>query len=212
MAFVYKHIRNDKNEVFYIGISDNKDGKYKRSLDEVHRNKFWKNITNKTSFTCEVIFDNISWEEAKKIEIELIEKYGLRFNKTGSLCNLTLGGEGSLGLKWDDERREKIMSKIVGKKRTQESKDRMSKSRAGRILTLSHKNNISKTLKSKEWSGKELEDKRNASAKIVINEQSGIFYSSAKEAAFAHNINTSTLYNKLVGLKRNNTYLRYVNE
>jgi len=212
MAFVYKHTRDDKNEVFYIGISDNKDGDHKRASDKVHRNKFWKNITNKTSFTCEVIFDNISWEEAKNIEIELILMYGLRINKTGSLCNLTLGGEGALGLKWDEERRNKIMNKIVGMKRTQESKDRMAIAKKGIKLSSMHKDNISKALKNKDWSKKELEDKRNASAKIVINEQSGIFYLSAKEAAIAHNINTSTLYNKLVGLKRNNTYLRYANE
>ena len=52
MAYVYRHIRLDKNEPFYIGISATDDN-YARAFDRSHkhiRNKLWQNITNKKEF------------------------------------------------------------------------------------------------------------------------------------------------------------------
>ena len=45
--------------------------------------------------------------------------------------------------------------------------------------------------------------------KTVLNVQTGIFYDSAKEAAYTHGINHSTLIGKLSGARRNNTNLIY---
>ena len=212
MAYVYRHIRFDKNEVFYIGISNINDDKYFRANSKRDRNSHWRNIIKKTDYKIDILFDNVSWDFAKEKEIELIQLYGKTLDGTGTLCNITSGGEGTLNLKWDESRRQKIVSAISGLKRSDEAKLNMAKSRLGRKLSLSHKNNISKALKNKKWSNGELDAKRNASSKIVINYQSGIFYSSIKEAAIAHNINASTLSHKLLGLRKNNTYLRYVND
>lgn len=211
MAYVYRHIRLDKNEVFYIGISNEINENFKRAYCKQRRNNHWNNIVNKSEYKVDILFYNVTWEFAKQKEIELIELYAKKIDNSGSLCNITNGGEGTLGLKWSKERRDKILQAITGRKRTNEQKERISKSRVGNILSENHRFNISKTLKNKKWSVEELNSKKNASSKIVINEQSGIFYSSAKEAAIAHNINNSTLYNKLIGLRKNNTYLRYIN-
>lgn len=95
MAYVYRHIRLDKNIPFYIGIGN--DDTYFRANDKNGRNKYWQNIANKTSYEVEIIIDNISWEDACKKEIEFIAIYG-RKNDGGILANLTKGGEGKLGV------------------------------------------------------------------------------------------------------------------
>lgn len=41
--YVYRHIRLDKNEVFYVGIGSDNKGKYLRAHGKEKRNKYWKN-------------------------------------------------------------------------------------------------------------------------------------------------------------------------
>lgn len=106
MAYVYQHIRNDTNEIFYIGIGS-KD-KYRTAHRTYNRNKYWKNITNKTTYKIEILVDNISWEEAGLKEQELIKHHGRLILGTGFLCNITDGGEGSLGYRHSDEVKEYI--------------------------------------------------------------------------------------------------------
>ena len=47
MAYIYKHIRLDTNEVFYIGIGS--DNTYKRANLKKGRNIYWNNIINKSA-------------------------------------------------------------------------------------------------------------------------------------------------------------------
>lgn len=49
--------------------------------------------------------NNLTEDEAHKLEIYLIKLFGRRDLKTGSLLNHTNGGEGSSGLKWSEESR-----------------------------------------------------------------------------------------------------------
>jgi hypothetical protein len=93
MAYIYKHTRLDNNEIFYIGIGSHLDN-YKRAYVTYKRNYLWYKIIKKTEYTVDILYDNISWEEACEKEVELIKFYGKISNKTGSLCNLTDGGEG----------------------------------------------------------------------------------------------------------------------
>jgi len=95
MAYVYRHIRLDKNEPFYIGIGN--DNSYKRAYNKYDRNYIWKNIINKTKYKVEIILDGLSWKEACEKEKEFIEMYGRIDLKTGSLVNLTSGGDGVIG-------------------------------------------------------------------------------------------------------------------
>jgi|688.fasta_scaffold776844_2 hypothetical protein len=95
MAYLYRHIRKDKNEVFYIGIGS--DNGFYRAKEAKRRNNHWIGITNKTKWFSEIIISDISYELAKIKEIEFIEIYK-RKEDGGTLCNKTKGGEGSLGL------------------------------------------------------------------------------------------------------------------
>ena len=92
MAYLYRHIRLDRNEPFYIGISET-DDRYKRSKDKSTRNSIWKAITRKTKYKIEIIFENDDIEFIKEKEIEFIKLYGRINKKTGTLANMTDGGD-----------------------------------------------------------------------------------------------------------------------
>lgn len=150
MAYVYKHIRKDNNEVFYVGIGADNKGKYSRAYS-LRRNGFWHIIKNKTDYLVEIVYDNITWEEACEKEKQLIKEYGRKNLGEGSLVNLTDGGEGTLGVIVSDETKRKI-SNInkkngnkppvmwghkfnLGRKQTQETKNKRSIALQGRTFT-----------------------------------------------------------------------------
>ena len=114
---VYKHIRPDKNEVFYVGI-----GKISRAKSVYCRNKYWKNIVKSCNkeFRVEIMYQNLSWEDACKKEKELIFLYGRKDLNKGTLCNMTDGGDGIVGLTHSKEVREQIglAKKLYHKKNT----------------------------------------------------------------------------------------------
>jgi hypothetical protein len=95
MAYVYRHIRLDKNVPFYIGISKKDDAGFKRAYSACNskRNKIWMAIASKTSYEVEILFYDIDIEFAKKKEIELIALYGRICCNTGTLANIGGGGE-----------------------------------------------------------------------------------------------------------------------
>jgi hypothetical protein len=97
MAYVYRHIRLDTNQPFYIGVGLTDDNFF-RARQASKRNKHWKNIANKSSFRVDILFSEIPADEALKKEIEFISIYK-RIEDGGTLCNVTLGGEGTLGVK-----------------------------------------------------------------------------------------------------------------
>ena len=96
MAYLYRHIRLDKNEPFYIGIGS--DEKYKRAYSKNDRNQHWHNIVNKIEYEVEIVLDELSWEEACNKEIEFIKIYGRKDLNEGTLVNMTDGGEGNTKL------------------------------------------------------------------------------------------------------------------
>jgi len=92
MAYLYRHIRLDKNEPFYIGIGS--DDNYDRANSKNSRNPHWTNITNITDYEIDIMLEDLSWEQACKKEREFIAFYGRKDLGLGTLSNLTDGGEG----------------------------------------------------------------------------------------------------------------------
>lgn len=90
MAIIYQHKRKDTNEVFYVGIGTT----INRAYTKKSRNEHWHNIVNKVGYHVEILYEDISWEEACKKEVELIKKYGRMDLKHGSLVNMSDGGDG----------------------------------------------------------------------------------------------------------------------
>lgn len=113
MAYLYRHIRLDTNEIFYIGIGS--DINYKRAYSFKDRNTFWKNIINKSEYKVEIVLDDLTWEEACEKEKEFIALYGRRDLNKGTLCNLTNGGDGASGIIFSEDRKKELSKKYAGK-------------------------------------------------------------------------------------------------
>lgn len=90
---VYRHIRADKNEPFYIGIGHS----IKRAYRKDGRNNLWAKIVNKTSYNIDILFDDVSKEEACEKEREFIKLYGRICDNTGCLSNISAGGDILIG-------------------------------------------------------------------------------------------------------------------
>lgn len=178
MAFVYRHIRLDNGNPFYIGIGKSES----RAYSTKGRSKFWKRIVDKCGYEVEILFDNLDYEQAKLKEQEFISLYGRTNTCNGLLCNLTDGGDGSLGYKpteealskisktskgrikspeqiekWkrkmnftkSDETKEKIRQSLLNKPHTEERKANQSKAHLGKKLS-----DEAKLKLSNYWKGK----------------------------------------------------------
>lgn len=123
MAYIYRHIRKDTNQVFYIGIGTDNKGKHTRAKSKA-RNRYWKRIVEKTDYEIEILFDDITKEEAISKEIEFISIYGRRDLNKGTLANLTDGGEGVVNM---SEEGKSVLRKIrQNTVMSQEQKDKYS--------------------------------------------------------------------------------------
>jgi hypothetical protein len=179
MAIVYRHIRLDNGQPFYIGIGVNLD----RAYNKTKRSIYWKIIVNTHNYEVEILFNNLTYEEAIEKEKEFIKLYGRINNNTGILVNLTDGGDGSIGYipsketllkigekskgriktkeqieKWkskmtfskSQETKDKIRQSLIGKKHTEERKENQRKLRLGKKLSEEAKRKLSEYWKGKK--------------------------------------------------------------
>ena len=142
--YVYRHIRLDKNEPFYIGIAQiqKRDRGYYRANRFTRRNPLWTKIYNKTECRVEIILDNLSQREACEKEKELILLYGKIINKTGTLSNITDGGEGVWGLKMSEKSKQKIRLQKIGFRHSDETKEKIRVAGTGRLQNKEAKEKI----------------------------------------------------------------------
>jgi len=91
---VYRHIRVDKNEPFYIGIgTQQKNQPYSRAFQKYYRNKYWNHIVSISDYEVEILYETNDENEISEKEKEFILIYGRKDLNTGSLVNMTDGGE-----------------------------------------------------------------------------------------------------------------------
>jgi hypothetical protein len=133
MAYVYRHIRLDKNQPFYIGIGA--DDSYRRAnqKSKTKRSEYWHNIA-KRGYEVEILIDGLTWEQACEKEKEFISLYGRADLGTGILCNLTCGGDNpplQFGEKNPMKRKEVV--------------EKVSKSKLGVKLSDEHKKSLSES-------------------------------------------------------------------
>jgi len=107
LYYIYRHVRLDKNEPFYIGIGKKKhydyskpcmSNDYSRAFSKKGRNTYWKNIVNKSAgkYNVEILLESNDYVFIKRKELEFIDLYK-RNCDGGILSNMTMGGEGTLG-------------------------------------------------------------------------------------------------------------------
>lgn len=197
--YLYRHIRLDKNEIFYIGIGGkeaNKGGYY-RAKRVSNRNKIWKDIYNGCgkNIRADIVLESDSWEFIKEKEKEFISIYGRKNNGTGILSNLTDGGDGSVGAVYTDERRKKQSEalknsplNLKGKKLPDWWKEKIRQTKIG------DKN--------------PMYGKKSHLAKVVIDIETGIEYNSIMEAAKSTPYQFQYVSAMLNGTKPNKTNLK----
>lgn len=221
--YVYSHTRPDTNEIFYVGKGVwTKHHKFQRAYTSDNRNVFWRRIVQKCDGCFEV---NIAaaWDDHTKCvmtEQALIATYGRRDLKTGTLCNLTDGGEGHLGIVTSEALREK-RSKLFsgenhpnwGKKLSAETCRRKSEAISGdkhflkgKTLPDSWKENIADA---KRGCLNPQFGKHSPVSRRVINTLTGADYPSTVVAAKSEGFVYQTLYNMLSGFRKNHTALRF---
>ena len=137
---VYRHIRPDKDEVFYIGKGYVHT---KRAYMSSRRNSHWHNIVNKNGgkFEVDIMLEGLTNEEAVLKEIEFIKLYGRKCDG-GTLCNLSLGGGGTTGSKLSEEAKRKISQRAIGRKHSIESNEKNRASHLSRIWSEEHKQKV----------------------------------------------------------------------
>lgn len=131
MFYLYRHIRLDKNEVFYIGIGkiphnaiNTVKSTYRRAFEKTKsRSLHWKNITALTSYEVEIIFETDSETFIQEKEVEFIALY------KPTLCNQTEGGYGIEGYNHTEECKQRIRNTLTGVKRPKEVADKINKAK-----------------------------------------------------------------------------------
>jgi hypothetical protein len=225
---VYLH-KKPNNEVFYVGI-----GNKKRPYSTNKRNKFWNNIVNKTpNYLIEIICTDISWDEACEVEKNLIKLYGRKCDG-GTLCNITLGGDGSYGLIHSDKTKENLKKKstgnknCVGFKHSENTKFNMSQSHIGKKIPLEVREKMSKTHLGRPGRESDRENVKRAHLKVKGRVQSsneklkrakklykpievdGVVYESIKKCIEITNMSRSKIWKYLND--DNNKNYKYINK
>lgn len=220
---LYRHLKPN-GEVFYIGIGNN----LKRPYNKINRSKLWNRIVNKYGYEIQVLKINLTKEDACELEKILISYYGRIDLKTGTLANMTDGGDGTTNK--SIETRKKIsesqkgelnhrwgirgeLNPQYGVPRKPEAVEKMK----GERPHLRGENNPNFGRKASDETRRKISENANKpcgcehkESKEVINLQTGIVNCSSREAADTYGFNRSTLKAMLNGSNLNKTDLRYV--
>jgi hypothetical protein len=148
MAYVYRHIRLDKNEPFYIGIGSSEY--YNRAYRHKQRSELWKRISSKGGYRVEILLDDLTWDEVREKEKEFIKLYGRIDLKTGCLANMTDGGDGAINAIISKEHREKVAEANRRRIFTEEDRKNISIRHTGRKKSDESKKKLSNSLKNSQ--------------------------------------------------------------
>lgn len=108
--YVYIHRKATNNEPFYVGKGS---GDRAYEINKSQRNPYWHKVHEKYGLCVDILFDNLSEQEAFQCEKDVIlelEYFGYK------LTNLTKGGEGSSGIKFSDQQRLNIQKGLREKR------------------------------------------------------------------------------------------------
>lgn len=217
--YLYRHIRLDKYEPFYIGIGtriNNCD--ISRANRISGRNLIWKRIVKKSNYKVEILLESDNYNFIKEKEIEFIKLYGRKNIRTGTLANLTDGGEGTKGHIKTKEVREILRLKNVGKKLSEEHKQKISlnssRHNLGKKFSEETRKKISESRKKESFIFPEKakvtqfkKGQKSIRSLKIQDLKTGIIYESITEAANKLKLNRRTLTSRLNGKLKNNTNL-----
>lgn len=138
MYYLYRHIRLDKKEVFYIGIgtivktnynTQSLKTLYTRAYKKgMYRNQHWNNIVNKTDYIVEIMYHTENILEIQEKEREFIALY------KDTLTNLTKGGHGIESFNHKEKTKQQISNSMLGVKKSKEHISNMNKRKYKKII------------------------------------------------------------------------------
>ena len=222
--YCYRHIRLDTNVPFYIGIGRKNNKKkrftstkneYMRAYKSYGRSEYWENITNKTNYEVEIIFESNSEEEIKNKELEFIKLYGRRDLGLGTLVNMTDGGEGVIN--WSFEAKKKMSDRRKNStpwnkgltKETDERVKKYSDSLKGQIKPPVSEETKRKSIQSRIGQKRDIYKLKEYK---ILNTSSKEIFNSLEEAAIFLQTGTQYLLRKLKGTIKNNSNLEMLDE
>ena len=138
--YVYEHWRPDLNVPFYVGKGKNgrakvMHGRGQRHIEIVSALK-QKGLSVEIKYACTDLLERAAFEA----EMEAIS----RWRSQGiELINCTDGGDGTWGLKYTDDRREKVSKAHKGREWTPEHRSNMSEAQKGKKLSAEHREKLS---------------------------------------------------------------------
>lgn len=124
-VYLHIHAGEEGPVIFYVG-----KGSAVRALSRCNRSSFWKRVAAKYGFETLIHTDDLSEQEAFKLERDLINSIGRRDQGRGTLVNHTDGGDGASGAVRSEETKAKMSASHKG-------------IALGRVLSPEHKANIS---------------------------------------------------------------------
>lgn len=218
--YLYRHIRLDTNEVFYVGIGTKYENTYRKYSNEYlrafthkNRSKYWSNIIKKSEYEVEILMESDDYEFIKRKEIEFIALYGRKDKNLGTLVNFTDGGQGVTGRIVSEEEKENLrVSTSLFFKGKKQSDEHIRK----RFLNMTGENNhmFGKTtpVEIKKKISDSLSGENNYASKRIRHKETGEIYVSIKDAAEKCGYKYSTLRAYLNGSLKNTTKLEYYEE
>lgn len=108
--YIYLHRKATNGDIFYVG-----KGSGNRAYDtsKKGRNQYWHRVRDKYGLEIEILFDNLTEEEAFQCEKDVILELEYFSCK---LTNLTKGGEGPSGVQFTDTQRLNIQKGLREKR------------------------------------------------------------------------------------------------
>lgn len=195
LYYIYRHCRSSDGAVFYVGVGkkfafSGETSEYHRAHTSYGRNNFWKRTVNKHGYYVEIMLENLTYEESREKEMEFIELYG-RYCDGGCLTNLTVGGDGVVGVPMTEETRIKMSESRKGKKRgpfTEEHKRNIGAKSVGRYFSPEVREKKRKSMTGKKYPPDVAQRKREArlkTCKQVLCLQTGFVFDCALDAGKA---------------------------
>jgi hypothetical protein len=155
--YVYEYLRID-NTPYYIG-----KGRKNRAFT-----KQGHTVPSPSRDRIRFVAENLSAEDAKNLEIELINKYGRKDIGTGILRNMTDGGEGSPGRIATEEQRRKLKEARAKQITSDETREKMRLAHTGRIHSEETKQKMSESALGKKKSLETIQKIKEARKRQVI--------------------------------------------
>lgn len=220
--FIYQHKTADTLTVFYIGKGSLKRGGFDRAYVSKKRSKFWQAVVAKHGLVVEILESFQTEEDAFEMERQLIALHKRR-SDGGTLCNMTLGGEGHLGLTASPEMRAKLSAAFSGEKHPNWGKKLSAETCLKKSASLKASQHNLRGKKLPDWWKARIAatkvgelnpmygktGAKHPNSRKVRDIETGSIYDSVLIAADAKGYKMKTLYNWLSGHRPNPTSLEF---